>query len=61
MKLQDYNNNSISLTYNYIEKDSTLQLIFANKEKWIIRSTLLNWKTLPAVQDNLHYTIDEIN
>ena len=60
MELRDYENNKIVITYNYDEKTGALQLTFANKSNWIIGSTALNWKALPAVQDGLHYTIDEI-
>jgi hypothetical protein len=60
MEIRDYENNKIPVTYNYDEKTGALQLIFANKSNWVIGSKALNWKTLPAVQDGMHYTIDEI-
>ena len=60
MEITDYENNKITVTYNYDEKAGALQLIFANKSNWIIQSKALNWKALPAVQDGIHYTIDEI-
>lgn len=60
MEIRDYENNKIPVTYNNDEKTGALQLIFANKSNWIIQSTALNWKALPAVQDAIHYTIDEI-
>jgi hypothetical protein len=60
MEIRDYENNKITVLYNYDEKEGALQLTFANKTKWIIGSKALNWKALPAVQDNMHYTIDEI-
>lgn len=60
MEIRDYENNKIAVTYNYDEKTGALQLSFANKSNWIIQSKALNWKALPAVQDGIHYTIDEI-
>jgi hypothetical protein len=60
MEIRDYENNKITVTYNYDEKAGALLLTFANKSNWIIQSKALNWKALPAVQDGIHYTIDEI-
>jgi hypothetical protein len=60
LDIQDYKKNKITITYNCDEKTGTLQLIFGNKGKWIIESKSLNWKVLPALQDNMHYTIDEV-
>lgn len=60
MEIRDYENNKISVTYNYDEKTDVLQLTFANKSNWVIQSKALHWKALPAVQDGIHYTIDEI-
>lgn len=60
MTIRDYENNKIAVTYNYNEKEDALQLTFGNKANWTIQSTALNWKALPALQDGMHYTIDEI-
>lgn len=60
MEIRDYENNKIAVTYNYDENTGALQLIFANRSNWTIGSKALNWKALPAVQDGIHYTIDEI-
>jgi hypothetical protein len=60
MDICDYQNNKISVTYNYDEKEAALQLTFGNKAKWVIGSKALNWKALPALQDGIHYTIYEI-
>jgi hypothetical protein len=60
MDIRDYENNKISVTYNYDEKEEALQLMFENKTRWTIGSKALNWKALPALQDGMHYTIDEI-
>ena len=58
--LQDYKQNKILVNYTYIEKTGALELRFGNKEKWVIESKSLNWKALPALEDKIHYTIDEI-
>ncbi|MET3883440.1 hypothetical protein ABIE54_002329 [Chitinophagaceae bacterium OAS944] len=60
MTITDYENNKISVTYNYNAKEGDLQLSFGNKAHWTIQSKALNWKALPALQDGMHYTIDEI-
>jgi len=60
LELQDYKNNKITITYNYVEKTGNLQLRIGNNERWVIESKSLNWKALPALQDRMHYTIDEI-
>ncbi len=60
LKLQDYHNNKIIINYTYDEKASTLKLLFNNNDKWIIESKSLNWRQLPALKDEIHYTIDEV-
>jgi hypothetical protein len=60
LEIQDYQKNKISLTYNYNEKTGALQLFFENEAKWMIEGTSLNWQVLPALQDKMHFTIDEI-
>lgn len=60
MTITDYENNKIAVTYSSDEKRGALQLTFDNKANWIIQSKALNWKALPALQDGIHYTIDEI-
>jgi hypothetical protein len=60
MDIRDYENNKITVMYNYYEKEGALQLNFGNNAKWIIQSRSINWKALPALQDDVHYTIDEI-
>ena len=60
LEIQDYQKNKISVTYNYNGKTGALQLFFENEARWIIEGKSLNWKALPALQDKLHYTIDEI-
>lgn len=60
LEITDYNNNKITVVYNYDEKEGVLQLLFQNKSKWTINAKALNWKVLPALQHDMHYTIDEI-
>ena len=60
LQLQDYKNNKIIVGYNYDIKTGELQLKFNNAQKWGIESKSLNWKALPALQNDFHYTIDEI-
>jgi hypothetical protein len=60
LTLQDYDKNTVMVTYAYTEKTGALQLKFNNREKWIIESDALNWKALPALQGGTHYTVDEI-
>jgi hypothetical protein len=60
LEIQDYQKNKISVTYNYNEKTGVLQLFFENEAKWKIEGKSLNWQALPALQDKMHYTIDEI-
>jgi hypothetical protein len=58
--IHDYDNNKVAVTYNNDEKAGALQLIFGNKQQWTIQSRSLNWKVLPALQNGMHFTIDEI-
>ena len=58
--LHDYDKNKITIAYNYAEKTGTLKLVFNNSEKWVIEGKALDWRSLPVLQDKIHYTIDEI-
>jgi hypothetical protein len=60
LEIQDYQKNKISVAYNYNEKTGALQLFLENEAKWMIEGKSLNWKALPAIQDKMHFTIDEI-
>lgn len=55
--LQDYHKKTIGVDYDYIKKDSTLILKFKN---YCIVSKAINWRKLPALQKQIHYTIDEV-
>lgn len=55
--LQDYKKNKISVPFKFSEKDSTFNIHF---KKFIIFTKAINWKKLPALQNQTHYTIDQI-
>ena len=55
--LQDYKNNTICVDYDFTKKDSTFRLRFKN---YSIVSKAINWRKLPALQNQTHYTIDQI-
>jgi len=57
LTLQKNNKNKIVVAYEYIKKDSIFTLKFKN---FLIISKALNWKQLPALQNQTHFTIDEI-
>jgi hypothetical protein len=57
LTLQKNNKNKIVVAYEYIKKDSIFTLKFKN---FLIISKALNWKKLPAIQNQTHFTIDEI-
>ena len=60
--LVDYHRKQTNLRYHYSLQDSVLQLqyFYQNKEYWL-KAKALNWKTLPAVQQQFHWTVEEIN
>ncbi|MFZ4106494.1 hypothetical protein [Flavobacterium sp.] len=55
--LQDYQKNNSCVNYDYVKKDSIFKLKFNN---YYIISKALNWRKLPALQNQTHYTIDQI-
>lgn len=55
--LQDYKKNTICVDYDFTKKDSTFRLQFKN---YCIDSKAINWRKLPALQNQTHYTIDQI-
>ena len=57
MHLQDYKKNKISVRFEFSKKDSTFNLQF---KKYFIFTKAINWKKLPALQKQTHYTIDQI-
>lgn len=57
----DYKKNKTAITYSIIEKTGVLQLKFRNSKNWIVEGKPLNWRSLPAMHNTMHLTIDEIN
>lgn len=55
--LQDYKKNTICVDYDFTKKDSTFRLQFKN---YCVVSKAINWRKLPALQNQTHYTIDQI-
>lgn len=55
--LQDYKKNISCVNYDFVKKDSTFKLKF---KKYYIVSRAINWRNLPALQNQTHYTIDQI-
>lgn len=60
LKLIDYQKQEVTVTYDYAENTGLLTLKFGNNKHWVIESSALNWKGLPALQGGMHYTIDEV-
>jgi hypothetical protein len=57
MKLIDYQSKAQFINYHYSSKDSVLQLQFPNFE---LISKAQNWRKLRVLQNDFHFTIDEI-
>jgi len=55
--LEDYQKKSICVNYDFTKKDSTFKLQLKN---YYIVSKAINWRKLPALQNQTHYTIDQI-
>jgi len=57
LQLQDYKRNISCVNYDFVKKDSTFKLKFKN---YYLVSRAINWRKLPALQNQTHYTIDQI-
>jgi hypothetical protein len=57
LKLINYSAKSQIITYNYLKKDSVLELNFPSFK---IIAKAQNWQKMPALQNNFHWTIDEV-
>lgn len=57
LTLYDYDKNKTVISYGYSAKDSIFRLGLNNYK---IISKALNWRKLPVLEDNIHYTVDEI-
>lgn len=60
LTLHDYGKNVVIVAYDNSGTKGALKLLFNNSAKWTIEADTLALSKLPALQDNLHYTIDEI-
>jgi len=56
--LEDYQNHKITVNYNYIEQTGRLELKFDNYAQWVVDGKVLDWRALPALQDEVHGTVD---
>lgn len=55
--LEDYAKNKILVAFKFSQKDAVLKLNF-NKYHIVCKAT--NWRKLPALQDKIHFSVDEI-
>lgn len=60
LTLQDYKKNNSIVFYDCGNKTGSLTLRFTTGKKWLMKLNKLDWRALPALQDKLHLTIDEI-
>jgi hypothetical protein len=60
LNLQDYSKNKVTVGYIYNLKTQILQLQFNNTQHWFIEAKALDWKALPALQNNWHFTVDGV-
>lgn len=57
--LTDYTLHQIRIRYEYTKQDSLLTLHYKIHDKpYIIQGKALNWKILPALKDEIHWTIE---
>ena len=58
-KLTNYDGRKVSLAYNFNSTDGRLELQYYFKgNEYLLTTQALNWKKLPALQDDLHFTVD---
>ncbi|MDJ1501394.1 hypothetical protein [Xanthocytophaga agilis] len=57
--LTDYTMHQTQIRYEYNKRDSLLILHYKIQDKlYIIQGKALNWKSLPALKDEIHWTIE---
>ncbi|MDJ1479734.1 hypothetical protein QNI16_04500 [Cytophagaceae bacterium YF14B1] len=57
--LTDYTMHQTQIRYEYNKQDSLLTLHYKIQDKlYIIQGRALNWKSLPALKDEIHWTIE---
>lgn len=58
-ELTNYKNQSIKLDYQYFPSAEILEVqFFQNKKEYTLKTKVLDWKKLPALQNNFHWNID---
>ncbi len=57
--LTDYNSNSSIISYSYDAVQAMLRLVFKRADLYdTITGKELNWKELPLIKDEFHWTVD---
>ncbi|MBA3900806.1 MAG: hypothetical protein H0X62_11455 [Bacteroidetes bacterium] len=58
-QLTDYSQNQVNYKYLHHPNDSILELqIFKNKQWYQLRAKALDWKAMPALQNEFNWTVD---
>ena len=59
-ELTNYQQQRIKLNYQFYPSSKILELqFFQNKREFLIRAQSINWKDLPALQNDFHWHIDD--
>jgi hypothetical protein len=60
-ELTNYDGQKVSLAYNYNSKNGILDLQYYHKSnEYLLITKALDWKKLPALQDEFHWSVDAI-
>ena len=58
-ELTNYQMQAVKLNYQYFPSTEILELqFFQNKKEYLLRTKVLDWKKLPALQNDFHWQID---
>lgn len=58
-ELTNYDGRKSSLDYSYNSKDSTMELqYFQRGKEYLLKAKAIDWRKLPALQDDFHLTVD---
>lgn len=60
INIADYQSKTLKINYVFNSRDSILELHFYDKRDWFIVCKSVNWRKMPALLDDFHFTIDEI-
>ncbi len=59
--LTDYQLNKTTIPYDFNEQDSILSLQFSHGiNKFTLKGKYLNWKNLPALQNDFHWRVEDV-